>query len=272
MRGVTTNQHHSYDWVAILFNTLSICSWFCLIYLYLLFLYAKERKPLVLIMNKKLLFLLPLMCLVACSSRGTSSSANSDDTSSPSSNDTSASSDSSSDDFDDETKYGRKTITFKGDASREGMNSGSQIGTEKFTTAVTSLFNKDDGDFLTSIGGAHCSFQIVNTTAMTSLTVGTGSYAGNIIFNFSKNIVKLDFTIQTYHKYDSYHENYSIDTSAEITVEGVQYDMSVSGNTTIPQEQNKSQKLATPKKSVEFSNSEEKHRVYIHELTLTYLK
>ena len=51
--------------MAILFNIRFIRRGFCLIYLHFLFLHAEERKSLIMI--KRILFLLPLIALIACS-------------------------------------------------------------------------------------------------------------------------------------------------------------------------------------------------------------
>lgn len=212
-------------------------------------------------MNKRILFLLPLIALIACSPSKNGESLN------PPSSDDSTSSDSL-----DPELYGTKTVTFKGDSSRTGMTQGSQLGDEKFNTAVTSLFNEDDAGFLTNLSGASCSFQPVYDTSVTSLTVGTGSKAGNIIFSFSKEIVKLDFVLQTYHKYIEYSHSYSFDADAEITVEGQHYDMSIASLDNPPENKNESLTLESPKNSIEFSNSEAAHRVYIHSITFTYKK
>lgn len=203
-------------------------------------------------MNKRLLFLLPLICLVACTSKGQESSNNSDSL--------------------EPEVFESKTVVFKGASDRTGMTQGSQLGDDKFNNAVTALFNKDDENFLTNLSGVSCSFQPVNDSSVTSLTIGTGSKAGNITFSFSKDIVKLDFVLQTYHKYDSYHQTYSFDKDAEITVEGQHYDMSIASLDNPPENKNESLKLESPKNSVTFSNSDAAHRVYVHSVTLYYEK
>lgn len=217
-------------------------------------------------MNKRFLFLLPLIYLVACTPIKQKES----DSLNPSSDDTNPSSEES---FDPEL-YDTKTVVFKGDSKRTGMTKGSQIGTEAFTTAVTALFNDGGEGFLTSIEGASCAFQNVDVAngPVTSLTIGTGKYAGNIIFNFSKEIVKLDFTIQAYHSYNDYQNKYTIDTAAEITVEGTKYDLSTTDTDNPPEPKEEHITLPQGKNSIEFSNSDGAHRTYVHSVTFTYKK
>ena len=217
-------------------------------------------------MNKKLLFLLPLICLIACTSKGQEHSHNSEPLN-PSSDSTPSSSDSS-----EQETYETKTVVFKGASDRTGMTKGSQMGTEAFTTAVTALFNSDSEGFLTSIEGASCAFQNVDVSngPITSLTVGTGKYAGNIKFNFSKQIVKLDFTIQAYHSFNDYQNQYNMDTDAEVSVEGTKYDLSLTSTDDPPEEKVEHLTLTTPKNNIQFSNEAGGHRVYIHSVTLYY--
>ena len=213
-------------------------------------------------MNKRILFLLPLITLIACSP-----SKNGESLKPPYSD-----SDTSSEEPLDPALYGTKTVVFKGASNRTGMTQGSQLGDDKFNTAITSLFNEDDPGFLTNLSGASCSFQPVYDSSVTSLTIGTGSKAGNIIFTLSKDIVKLDFVLQTYHKYVEYTQTYSFDKDAEITVEGQHYDMSIASVDNPPENKNESINLANPKKTIEFSNSDAAHRVYVHSITFYYEK
>lgn len=213
-------------------------------------------------MNKRILFLLPLIALIACSP-----SKNGDSLKPPYSD-----SDTSFEEPLDPELYGTKTVVFKGASNRTGMTQGSQIGTEAFTTAVTALFNSDSEGFLTSIEGASCAFQNVDVSngPITSLTVGTGKYAGNIKFNFSKQIVKLDFTIQAYHSFNDYQHQYNMDTDAEVTVEGTKYDLSLTSTDNPPEEKVEHLTLTTPKNNIQFSNEAGGHRVYIHSVTFYY--
>ncbi len=89
-------------------------------------------------MKKSLLLLIPLMlALGACNTRKESDIPDTPDTpDTPSWGETST-----------------KEIVFKGDKARSGLGSGSQLGTNAFDTALTSLINSQTDNALTALGG-----------------------------------------------------------------------------------------------------------------------
>lgn len=216
---------------------------------------------------KKLLFLIPMMLLVACSSKAAPTSNSGDNTSHDD-----ASTDSSS--LDPEI-YGTVTTVFKGNDGSM-FHAGSQLSNDGPKNATIELF---DG-FCTGLTAASCAYQAVGgNDALTSLTIGSGTKAGNITFTFSHQIVKVDVTLQTY--YNSYTvqgvDYFSVDPNSEITIEGTNFTLPVEDATVAPQEVNKTIELATAKNTINMFNqtptdNKHAHRVYVHSMTLTYLK
>lgn len=181
-----------------------------------------------------------------------------------------------------------KTIVFKGDKNRNGLKSGSQLGTTAFDNALKDLINTQTDNALTTFGGDKCAAQLVGGDAAedTSLTIGTGSYAGLIYFRFNLEIVKLDFTIQNYYKpHHDYEQNVDVsgvDTSAELSVcsyaigsetksEVANFDLSTDDDVSIPSEREESVSFKESTKTIAFFNNAASHRTYIHSLTITYL-
>ena len=181
-----------------------------------------------------------------------------------------------------------KTIVFKGDKSRSGLGSGSQLGTSAFDTALTNLINSQTDNSLTGLGGEKCGTQLVGGDSGTdsSLTIGTGSYDGLIYLTFNLDIVKLDFTIQNYYKpHHDYQQNVDVsgvDVNAEVSVcsytpasnaknEVTNFDLSVTDEVSIPNEKQESVSFKKSTNTIAFFNSESKHRTYVHSLTITYL-
>ena len=181
-----------------------------------------------------------------------------------------------------------KTIVFKGDKSRSGLTSGSQLGTSAFDAALASLINSQSDNSLEALGGDKCASQLVGgeSASDTSLTIGTGSYAGLIYFTFNLDIVKLDFTVQNYYKpHHDYEHNVDVsglDTSAELSVcsyapagetksEVTNFDLSSTDEVSVPEEKEESVSFKESTKTIGFFNSGAKHRTYIHSLTVTYI-
>ena len=180
-----------------------------------------------------------------------------------------------------------KTIVFKGDKSRSGLGSGSQLVTSAFDTALRNLVNEQSGNKLVNIGGQKCGTQLVGGDAGTdtSLTIGTGSYAGLIYFRFNLEIVKLDFTIQNYYKphhdYQTDQDVTGVDTEAEVTIcsfdasneisESKKVDLSTEDVLNIPSERQETLELTEKTNTIGFFNEAAKHRTYIHSLTITYV-
>ena len=219
---------------------------------------------------KKFLLLIPMMLLVACSSKVTPSNSGDntshDDTSSDSSTDSSS--------LDPEV-YGTVTTVFKGNDGSM-FHAGSQLSNDGPKNATIELF---DG-FCTGLTAASCAYQAIGgNDALTSLTIGSGTKAGNITFTFTHQIVKVDVTLQTY--YNSYTSQgvdyFSVDSNSEITIEDTNFTLSVEDPSVAPQEVNKTIELATAKNTINMFNqtptdNKHAHRVYVHSMTLTYLK
>ena len=180
-----------------------------------------------------------------------------------------------------------KTIVFKGDKSRSGLGSGSQLGTNAFDTALRSLVNEQSGNKLVNFGGQKCGTQLVGGDAGTdtSLTIGTGSYDGLIYFTFNLDIVKIDVTIQNYYKphhdYQTNQDVSGLDTEAEVTIcsyaesniisESKKVDLSTEDAVNIPSERQETLELTEKTNTIGFYNEAAKHRTYIHSLTITYV-
>ena len=218
-------------------------------------------------MKKSLLLLLPLvLTLGACSNPKTP-----DTSEKPSWGETST-----------------KTIVFKGDKTRSGLGSGSQLGTTAFNNALTSLVNEQADNSLTALGGDKCGTQLVGGDAGTdtSLTIGTGSYDGKIYFAFNLDIVQIDVTLQNYYKphhdYQTGQDVSGIDTEAEVTIcsyslsnesaiESKEVNLATTDGVSVPSEKQESLILTESTKTIAFFNKAAKHRTYIHSLTITYL-
>ncbi|MBO4856824.1 MAG: hypothetical protein J5511_05605 [Bacilli bacterium] len=182
-----------------------------------------------------------------------------------------------------------KTIVFKGDKNRSGLGSGSQLGTEAFDNALTSLINEQADNSLTKLGGKKCGTQLVggDSGTDTSLTIGTGSYDGLIYLTFNLDIVKIDVTLQNYYKphhdYQTNQDVSGIDANAEATIcsydpsgdgtviEQKEIDLSTEDVVNVPAEREETLELKEKTNTIAFYNSAEKHRTYIHSLTVTYL-
>ena len=180
-----------------------------------------------------------------------------------------------------------KTIVFKGDKSRTGLGSGSQLGTSAFDSNLTSLINEQTDNALVSLGGQKCGTQLVggDSGTDTSLTIGTGSYDGLIYFTFNLDIVKIDVTVQNYYKpHHDYEHNVDVsglDTEAEVTIcsfgtsneicESKKVDLSTEDAVNIPSERQEILELTEKTNTVGFFNEAAKHRTYSHSLTITYV-
>ena len=182
-----------------------------------------------------------------------------------------------------------KTIVFKGDKSRTGLGSGSQLGTNAFDSNLTSLINEQTNNSLVSIGGQKCATQLVggDSGTDTSLTIGTGSYDGLIYFTFNLDIVKIDVTVQNYYKphhdYETNQDVTGVDKEAEVTIcsysssgsgsvlESKNIDLATEDEVNAPVEKQDSLEFKEKSNTIAFFNSAEKHRTYIHSLTITYI-
>ncbi len=180
-----------------------------------------------------------------------------------------------------------KEIVFKGDKSRSGLGSGSQLGTNAFDTALTNLINSQADNTLPTLGGQKCATQLVGGDAGsdTSLTIGTGSYDGLIYFTFDLEIVKIEATVQNYYKpHHDYELNVDVsgvDVNAEVVmcsyspVDGVneskEVNLATEDAVSIPAESSHSVEFKESTNTIAFYNNAEKHRTYIHSLIITYL-
>ncbi len=180
-----------------------------------------------------------------------------------------------------------KEIVFKGDKTRSGLASGSQLGTDAFDTALTNLINSQADNTLTSLGGKKCATQLVGGDAgsYTSLTIGTGSYDGLIYFTFDLEIIKIEATVQNYYKpHHDYELNVDVsglDVNAEVVMcsysptdgvkESKEVNLATEDAVSIPLERNETLEFKESTNTIAFYNSAEKHRTYIHSLIITYL-
>ncbi len=176
-----------------------------------------------------------------------------------------------------------KEIVFKGDKVRSGLGSGSQLGTNAFDTALTSLINSQADNTLTALGGQKCGTQFVGgddkTATETSLTVGTSSYDGLIYFTFDLEIVQIDAVLQNYYK--PYSGGMSLDVDAEVVMcsynptdgvkESKEVNLATEDKVSIPAERNETLEFKESTNTIAFYNNASKHRTYIHSLTITYL-
>ena len=165
------------------------------------------------------------------------------------------------------------TFTFLGASDREGWSSGSGVfdsGDSPAKNALINLFGEYmDPEDPSCITGNSCTMLYVgkNEADYTSLTVGTASSAGNIEFKFKYDILKVDFSLQTYYK--EYPGGVSVDTNAMLCIEDQTVNMSMS-EPAVPGIIVGSYKYDNKKKTLKFYNEEDHQRVYIHELTITF--
>ena len=223
-------------------------------------------------MKKSLLLLIPLiLTLGACNTRKESDIPDTPDTP----------------DTPDWGETSTKEIVFKGDKARSGLGSGSQLGTNAFDTALTSLINSQADNTLTALGGQKCGTQLVGGDAGsdTSLTIGTGSYDGLIYFTFDLDIIKIEATLQNYYKpHHDYEHNVDVsgvDVDAEVVMcsysptdgvkESKEVNLATEDAVSIPVERNETLEFKESTNTVAFYNTAAKHRTYIHSLTITYL-
>ena len=172
------------------------------------------------------------------------------------------------------------TITFRGDENRTGWSGGSQISNSTFKTALEELVNSQTNNSLTAIDGEKCAAQPVGESD-TTLTIGSSSSKGYVYFTFSLDIVRIDVTIQNYHKV--YNGGFSLDSEAELTmcsyspvgngtvIEGKEVDLKVKDTKTIPEERQESLELKEKTTTIAFLNKQSQHRTFIHSLTITYV-
>ena len=141
---------------------------------------------------------------------------------------------------------------------------------ETHNAELVNYCNTQESGFFTSIDVVSCYSQASGNPHLT-LCIGTGKYDGSITFNCKYDIVAIDFKVQGYYKVNS--GSYNVDMYSEVTVEGTKYEYhNVSTSSAIiPPEHNEHLDLTTAKKSVNFSNDAGAKRVYLNELTITYL-
>ena len=180
-----------------------------------------------------------------------------------------------------------KQIVFKGDKARSGLGSGSQLGTNAFDTALTSLINSQADNTLTALGGHKRGTQLVGGDAGSdsSLTIGTGSSDGLIYFTFDLDIIKIEATLQNYYKphhdYEHDVDVSGVDVDAEVVMcsysptdgakESKEVNLATEDAVSIPTERNETLELKESTNTIAFYNNASKHRTYIHSLTITYL-
>lgn len=225
-------------------------------------------------MKKSLLILIPLMLsLGACNTRKESDIPDNPDTP-------------------DTPNWGEtatKEIVFKGDKTTSSLVQGSKLGDSTFENSVTNFVNAQTNNSLVALGGNDCTIQYVggdnNTATDISLSIGTGSLKGLIYFTFDLEIVKIEATVQNYYKpHHDYELNVDvtgIDVDAEVVmcsyspVDGVRESKEVNLATedavSIPAESSHSVEFKESTNTIAFYNNAEKHRTYIHSLTITYL-
>ena len=175
------------------------------------------------------------------------------------------------------------TVTFRGSKDRSGLGSGSQLGTNAFDSSLSALIEEQTDGALVSFGGQKCGTQLVggDSATDTSLTIGTGSYAGKFYLKFSVDIVKIEVTVQNYYK--AYTNGFSLDANAEVTMcsydrtgdgtvlESKNVDLTTTETNTAPSERQESLEFENKTREIAFFNSADKHRTYIHSLTITYI-
>ena len=163
------------------------------------------------------------------------------------------------------------TFTFKGASDREGLTPGSLLEHEKTTSAIKSILGEYiDSDDPSCFSATSCSMQDVggNTSGITSVTVGTAKKAGTLEFNFKYDILKVEYTFQNY--FNEYPGGTSIDSNALLYIEDKKVDLSVGSGVTTPEEVIGTYKYPNKKKSLNFHNTSDHQRTYIHELKITF--
>ena len=158
-----------------------------------------------------------------------------------------------------------KTVTFY-----NGGFTSSTLDQSESQQKFINWFNGEDEGFLESI--RYTGFaQLQNFNEFTTLSLGSQKSTGEIQFNFSVDIVKVELEIQGYYKYISYNNTYSVDTASKFYLDTDEYDLSVNsdyqGEGT---KENVSKEYSESVNSLTISN--DRGRVFVHSMTITYVK
>ncbi len=160
-------------------------------------------------------------------------------------------------------------VTFKGiDTIQDGADLANDAARNVFTGVMNEHVNimqefTASKTYFKKIG-------IPNTPV--SLGVGTGSAGGELNITFNYKISKIDVVLQPYYnKYEYNGEKINVDSASEITIGGKAFNLNVTDTTVMPEEVNGTIDFETPITSLKISNDGAKHRVFIHQMTITYI-
>ena len=159
-----------------------------------------------------------------------------------------------------------KTITFLNCGKTGTLSQDNKVS--EFVT----FFN--NGDDLINTYEYEGYVQINTFNEFHTLCLGSGSSSGMLNFKFNYLVSKITLSFQNYYKYDSYHEVWNIDKQSQLIVgDNNTYDLTT---TVIDQEppahivdlmftaENKI-------KNLKLENDAAQHRVFIHQMAITYL-
>ena len=220
-------------------------------------------------MNKKLFALLPLiMFLAGCSIKPQESSEEKKDSSEISS---SESIESSSSEEEPEVEYEEATINLLG----TDITTSSDLSNNTPKTKFLNLFN----GLLEDVDSTCIFFQKYGGDNSTScLCIGTQGASGSMSLTFNVDVKTVTVHAQNFYNHwsygsgEGYVEGFSVDTDAEFSINGENYDLSTEDGDHTPEIKEFTRDLKTPTPIIDFENSEEKHRAYILDITIKYIK
>lgn len=103
------------------------------------------------------------------------------------------------------------------------------------------------------------------------LSIGTSGSGGLMTFNISKQVKKVEITGCAYYKYVEYNSSFNIDTENLLKIDDLEHHFTTSENTA-PSVETFSKEYAKGTASFTLSNNDEKQRVFIDLIKITYIE
>ena len=152
------------------------------------------------------------------------------------------------------------------DFTKTSFTNNSHLDSALKLTDLANYMN-ESANIVSSIDATNCHFRkYTENDSPASLILGSAGKGGSIEFTFSKTIKKIIFTIQGYSNY--YDGIWHPDVSANMSVEGHDYNLAGSETSTALPTYTKSIEVDTT--VIEFSNTGENSRAFLHSLTVQY--
>ena len=135
---------------------------------------------------------------------------------------------------------------------------------------LLAAINQDAGlEIVSTISASNCNISTdlanSNTVDHLHLTIGSGSAAGSIEFNFSKQVSKI---IVTYTRY--YKDPYSVDADAVIYIDNVQRELKYDSENFVQESNTLELNYSSNTNKIKLNNLDEDQRVFIDSFELFY--